>query len=145
MEACTKCVAERCCTARDACRADDDCNPLKDCYGACRDAACEDACFAAHDSSIGHVFALIGCVLIRCGDECGDTPNDCSKCTSDQCGDALIDCQSDHDCYLLSRCLGPCADFACIQACNAKYPGGVERADALLQCGTARCSGPCRR
>ena len=144
-EQCMKCVAERCCKARAACRDDEGCNPLLDCFEACKDGACEAACYAQYDGSVGHAFAFIGCAQVRCHDECDPTANACATCTYDRCGDPLIDCESDHDCYLLSQCLSPCVDIECFDACNAKYPSAVETFATLTQCGLARCSGPCRR
>lgn len=144
-ERCAKCVADRCCMARQACRDDDGCYPLLDCDEACQDGACEDACLARYDGSVGHAFALSGCGAVRCQDECDGRANACAACTRDRCGDPFIDCLSDHDCYLLTQCVRPCGDVECIDGCNARYPSGREAFNALDECALARCGGPCRR
>lgn len=142
-ETCAKCIAERCCTSRDACRQDPTCFDLKDCYGACTDSACEAACFAQYDSSIGTLFGFVGCAVVHCNVDCGSGTNACSTCINDRCADPNIACQADHDCFLLTRCVTPCKEFSCIEACNATYPAGTAKLEELEFCAQRSCTG-CR-
>lgn len=143
-EQCAKCLSQRCCESRDACRADPTCFDLKDCYAACKDTACNDACYAMYDASIAHLFGFVSCATVRCGAECGDQPDACGSCIYGPCADPFIDCRSDHDCYLLSECIAPCKEFACLEVCNAKYPAAVRTFESLTLCTQARCPA-CRR
>lgn len=140
MEECSRCVGRRCCDARDACRTDESCFPLKDCYGACRDSACEDACFAQYDGSVGRLFGFLGCALVHCATACGSVENPCSACVYRNCADTYVACQADHDCYLLSHCLAPCGlSQGCVTACTAKFPGAVGLVESQTLCAQARC------
>ena len=143
-EGCSRCISKRCCDARDACNAGLGCVPLKDCWAGCPDRACEVACYAQHDGSVGRLFGFLGCVEVRCGPECGYVKKPCAACIDDQCGDERVDCNADHDCFLLGECVAQCSlGFSCVQACKAKYPGAVSLLERLTLCGQARCP-PCR-
>ena len=139
-ETCAKCGGARCCESRDRCRADPGCFELRDCLVACTDDACMSACNAKYESSFATWNEYAYCNFILCTDECGAAPGRCDGCAFEKCGDEVIGCFSDRDCALLGECIRQCGlAGSCADACQAKYPNGVERLTAQLDCVRARC------
>ena len=139
-ETCAKCGGERCCESRARCRADPGCFELRDCLVACADDACTSACNAKYESSFVAWNELAYCNIILCPGECGVVAGRCEGCLFEKCGDELIECFSDHDCALLGECIRQCgSDVSCGEECRTRYPNGVERLGAQLDCTRARC------
>jgi hypothetical protein len=80
-----------------------------------------------------------------CGDFAFNTalPPTCQPCAYDSCCDQVSACNQASDCYALLTCLGPCLDQACVDACNAQFPNGVDALDAFDACLTGSCAMDC--
>jgi hypothetical protein len=163
---CAECLADNCSAALRDCDADADCHALRRCEAACGDAACDDACVAAHPSKDGSgavMDTLRLCAETQCGDPCPGrpaTPAGVKACTdafdgalaglSTSCG-AARDCGCANCAREWSSCLADpdCASsLECALTCRTPRSCSTDCGSADLfvtarLCSEKRCGGAC--
>jgi hypothetical protein len=90
-----------------------DCATVLDCQGACRNRACQLACYAEGTLQARADFdGLVGCIQQACGALADDNAA-YSACARTSCGDAWRACDPPDDCALTG---GDCGEDACVLA-----------------------------
>lgn len=67
----------------------------------------------------------------------------CGDCMRTQCCEQLAACVSDAECIALNECATPCADAACLDACDRAHPSAILLRRALFGCTVALCPAEC--
>jgi len=155
--ACQRCSESRCCDTRQACKDNPACwTTLIDCVGACSGAdagneyECTIACYQKDRTATQQLGELVACNVARCPakDECGPI-DPCSACLFAKCTAYTIECQSDVDCQLLSKCLlSECpegrVDAVCRAGCEKRFPAAAILQRQEADCGSLQCAKECR-
>ncbi len=155
---CDSCLDASCCAENTACVSDADCQALLTCGSACKDDACIRACYSAHPSGAAKLDDLSRCVESSCASQCGGgggPPPPTSTCgfgSGDPTCDSCLDtnccadanaCMADADCTALLDCAQPCANDACVSACEAAHPTGASLLGTLSTCASSTCGAAC--
>jgi hypothetical protein len=143
---CYKCEDENCCDTYAACHNDPECTQIAPCAQACGDDdACWNQCFVDHAAGMASWGPRFVCFITKCPVECSGAPLDpCYACVLEECEQSELACDSNIDCWLLSFCITPCGGgAACVEACKAQYPGGVELFEPYAICAVDRCKEVC--
>jgi len=146
------CATATCVTETKACDGDAECTALKGCATGCKDAACRAKCIlAADDGAVAAYRATLICGGAKClknnwyGVNCegaGPAYAQCmGACSAARCWSEQIACEADADCSKLDACLAPCADDACVAACNKGVDKqAIDLRDARVACQQLYCA-----
>ncbi|MBK9001397.1 MAG: hypothetical protein IPM35_37230 [Myxococcales bacterium] len=110
-----------------------------DAYSTCRAAAPCAACGAVQDGGGGASGASK--VLDQ---ECGPSTktHKCLKCLDEQCCKTEAACEQSPECKAAYQCWKDCPDNACLEACFAQHPDGVQLFLEQNACPLALCATP---
>lgn len=89
------------------------------------------------------------------GDVCAAEPEDdtCSTCVKQKCCAPVRTCLADAQCSALDGCMAKCFDGVqqpgakeqqCVTACQAQYPQGRAKVDAIDACVEQSCAAQCQ-
>jgi hypothetical protein len=67
----------------------------------------------------------------------------CSACLKAPCCETLSACAANTECGAFFACVDPCADDACIGACQEAHPAAEKAARALVSCMNEECAAEC--
>lgn len=70
-EGCSACVNSHCKAEVDACQASSACLSVADCFNACADDTCRNACLSPDTKGVALFSAVLECAQEKCGSECG--------------------------------------------------------------------------
>jgi hypothetical protein len=143
---CQKCAFERCCGTRAKCAGE--CSDLLKCYAedCTRDADVEKACELKFPNGNAQLSDMLGCLGVRCLDECSDNaPDPCIKCSARLCPNENYAYTSNDQTSAYSDCGTRCktTDIPCRLSCEARYSAAAKLLRELVACVSARCPAIC--
>lgn len=146
--ACETCQKEHCCDSLDQVLGTGPAGKLADCWLACDDTACENACFDQYPDGVAGFAGYQACISLECLGTglCAQSPtHQCGLCQYDErCGCEYARCITNDDCFAITRCGDACAgNVTCAKECQDQFPDGKPLAQAFQLCLAQRCPDDC--
>ena len=153
---CYVCEDEKCCDTYAACKADPQCDGYSTCMNACAQdlsktvTDCTSECDPKFPGGYDKFAERIGCIVMRCGPECGSPSSPCLACWFAECAESYAACFVDEQCSRLQDCLDVCAVTGdggiigpqCKKECENRYPPG-DTSQLWQTCASQRCVDEC--
>lgn len=143
-DVCNECMWNNCCDSMDAILGGGPATDLANCWQACTDSACEQACYAQYPDGVAGLGGWWACLTVKCmpGGEC-PAQTTCTACTAEHCGYEFADCEADVECHLIKQCVGWCETTDCAVACPGQHPTASPLWEKYFACVTQRCATDC--
>ena len=145
VDACDRCLAEKCCDSMDAVSKPGPAADLASCWFGCQDNQCRADCAAKLPDGIPGFGGWSACLTVNCigPGTCPSKLGPCSSCTYQKCGNELATCLVDTECYLTRECSANCTGPDCVNTCRDAHPGGLKVFDDLALCLQVKCTTEC--
>lgn len=141
--ACLDCQADKCCDSAAAIKGK--ASGVYGCWLACKDPACESACYEKFPDQVADFGGWQACTFGLCSQPC--TSSACAHCQADLCKEELAACYTLPECFLALSCGLECAkgDAACAAACSEAHPSGKKALDDYAVCTSQQCLTKCAK